>query len=269
MKNITLLLLACVGLSLVAQKIPYIPPKLDYDDSVAGAKSKLVIYGRIIKNTEFFVGKDKYFTHKVRICRKFKDELSIKDTCVEVVTSWMDLEGYADISNWNPSVGTKGIFFITHNSFMKNKLGFYDGDNKYMGFHDKSGYGFSHKDFPKDFQFYQYIAQMKSLSVPDSLGNEEAYYKRMKADSLEKIKIRKKRMEEENKWRQREMSKNDSFAQAHPAEMDYYRNLSWQEQAAYRKKHDAARDSVINLQRERDRKKKSPKQKPKNGSSKH
>ncbi len=210
MKKITLLLLACMGLSLVAQNTPYVPPKLEYGDSIAGAKSKLVIYGRIIKNTEFLVGKDKYFNHKIRIYRKFKDELSIKDTCVEVVTSWMDLEGYADISNWNPSVGTKGIFFITHNSFMKNKLGFYDGDNKYMGFHDKSGYGFSHKDFPKDFQFYQYIAQMKSLSVPDSLGNEEAYYKRMKADSIARRQMLRKQFAEERLKVQREKALKDS-----------------------------------------------------------
>jgi hypothetical protein len=213
MKKITLLLLACVGLSLVAQKTPYVPPKLYWKDSAAGERSELVFYGSVIQNTSFLVGKYTYIKHKIRIYRKYKDKLNINDTCVNVV-NYYSKGGDAHSFVWNPEVGTNAIFFVSTIKFdkdVKGQLGFADDHGQHVAVrHPGGSYNFGINEFKDEHQVMRFLAQMKSLNIPDSLTNHEVYIKRLKADSIARRQMLRKQFAEERLKVQREKALKDS-----------------------------------------------------------
>lgn len=201
-----------MGLSLVAQNTPYVPPKLDWDDSTAGERAEMVFYGTVLQNTSFPVGQYTYIRHKIRVSRKYKDKLHINDTCVNVVNIYengSDPHGYV----WNPEVGTSGVFFIKKIVFDKaveGMLGFADNHGMMVAEKRGNSYSFNTKRFKDEHQVMRFLAQMKSLNIPDSLTNHEVYIKRLKADSIARRQMLRKQFAEERLKVQREKALKDS-----------------------------------------------------------
>ncbi len=253
MKNITLLLLACVGLSLNAQIA-------SISDQELVRISDFVFRGKVIKKEPFIspITHYKYIKSTTTVKQVYKNKIASKDTIVELLT-YIDEVQHSEVQNFHPD--GEGVFFLIKDTVNKGYYKLPWGQVSVLRFDKKYGHWFNEHVYKKEYVLYGHLSKLEGLTIPDSLTSEELFTKRQKADSLESIKIRKLRIEEDNRRRQSEMSKNDSFAQHSKIDRAYFDSLSWQEQSKYRKKHIAARDSVINLQKERDRKKKSPKTK--------
>ena len=261
MKKQILLLLTCLGLSLMAQytnkPYDYVPP-LDRDDSLAGAVSNLVVSGIIIK-TDIILSKDlknEYYKSILKISNTYKNTIAYSKDTLSIIT-WKGQyvpkkkikPGEEELPTTvfdvpqPPEEGISGIFLLNYSKY-KPHFRFWGKAEFSRKINENH---FNGKIFSKSYILYQYLDQLSGVEIPDSLTNEavseareEKEEKAQKAERLLKVRATNKQVADSLR---NNPKRNAEFAQKYPLPQNWS-SMNELEKTTYREKFYYTMDST-------------------------